>query len=30
VPLGRNESDNAPFWLRRHDEYDGAGSGAAN
>jgi predicted dithiol-disulfide oxidoreductase (DUF899 family) len=21
VPLGRNESDAMPFWLRRHDEY---------
>jgi predicted dithiol-disulfide oxidoreductase (DUF899 family) len=30
VPLGRNESENAPHWIRRHDEYGGAGSGAAN
>ena len=21
TPLGRNESDDEPFWLRRHDEY---------
>ena len=21
APMGRNESDSMPFWLRRHDEY---------
>ena len=24
VPKGRNESDDTEFWLRRHDEYEGA------
>jgi predicted dithiol-disulfide oxidoreductase (DUF899 family) len=21
TPMGRNEEDDMPFWLRRHDEY---------
>jgi predicted dithiol-disulfide oxidoreductase (DUF899 family) len=21
TPMGRNEDDGQPFWLRRHDEY---------
>jgi predicted dithiol-disulfide oxidoreductase (DUF899 family) len=21
APMGRNEDDSQPFWLRRHDEY---------
>jgi predicted dithiol-disulfide oxidoreductase (DUF899 family) len=24
TPMGRNESDTAPLWVRRHDEYDGS------
>jgi predicted dithiol-disulfide oxidoreductase (DUF899 family) len=31
TPMGRDEGgDRQPFWLRRHDEYEGAGSGATN
>ena len=22
TPMGRNEGDDQPFWLRRHDEYE--------
>jgi predicted dithiol-disulfide oxidoreductase (DUF899 family) len=22
TPMGRNESDSRPLWVRRHDEYD--------
>jgi predicted dithiol-disulfide oxidoreductase (DUF899 family) len=29
TPLGRNEAE-AEFWLRRHDEYEDAGSGATS
>ena len=25
TPMGRNEGDSPVFWLRRHDEYEGAG-----
>jgi predicted dithiol-disulfide oxidoreductase (DUF899 family) len=25
APRGRDEADDMPFWLRRHDEYEGAG-----
>jgi predicted dithiol-disulfide oxidoreductase (DUF899 family) len=28
VPMGRNEGGSEEFWLRRHDEYEGAGAGA--
>jgi predicted dithiol-disulfide oxidoreductase (DUF899 family) len=24
TPMGRDEGDDMPFWLRRHDEYEGA------
>jgi predicted dithiol-disulfide oxidoreductase (DUF899 family) len=27
APKGRNEGDSFQFWLRRHDEYENAGSG---
>jgi predicted dithiol-disulfide oxidoreductase (DUF899 family) len=30
TPMGRNEGGDRPFWVRRHDEYQGAGSGATN
>jgi predicted dithiol-disulfide oxidoreductase (DUF899 family) len=30
TPMGRDEGGDRPFWLRRHDEYEGAGSGATN
>jgi predicted dithiol-disulfide oxidoreductase (DUF899 family) len=29
APLGRNEPDRMPSWLRRHDEYERAASGVA-
>jgi predicted dithiol-disulfide oxidoreductase (DUF899 family) len=22
TPIGRDEDDDMPFWLRRHDEYE--------
>jgi predicted dithiol-disulfide oxidoreductase (DUF899 family) len=28
TPVGRNEAGPQPFWLRRHDEYEDAASGA--
>ena len=24
TPMGRNEGDEQPLWLRRHDEYEAA------
>lgn len=30
APLGRNEGDLSQFWLRRHDEYEDAGTGATS
>ena len=24
VPMGRDEADTGPFWVRRHDEYENA------
>jgi predicted dithiol-disulfide oxidoreductase (DUF899 family) len=27
TPMGRNEGDDMPFWLRRHDEYEDTGAG---
>jgi predicted dithiol-disulfide oxidoreductase (DUF899 family) len=30
TPMGRNEGGGRPFWVRRHDEYEGAGSVATN
>ena len=27
TPVGRDEGGSQPFWIRRHDEYEGAGAG---
>jgi predicted dithiol-disulfide oxidoreductase (DUF899 family) len=29
TPTGRNEDDTRPFWLRRHDEYEGSAARAS-
>jgi predicted dithiol-disulfide oxidoreductase (DUF899 family) len=30
TPMGRNEEGEQIFWLRRHDEYEAAGSRSAS
>jgi predicted dithiol-disulfide oxidoreductase (DUF899 family) len=30
TPMGRNEEGEQVFWLRRHDEYEAAGSRSAS